>query len=876
MKTKFLFSALGLTAAFAACTNEDIVEANVNNAALEGRKVVDMELVTDLGSRATTAGWEATDKIGSILVDPATMWDVEADKHHGNNRWDFNGTTFTTQGTTVEGAWMFYYPYDAQMSKERGALKAYKSIVNQEYDATGDKMYANDFAVSPIYYVNAAEGGAKVDVVLNSVYAYGNIVAALPQSASKAKVSKVLLRFSNAYNDSLAINAETVASLAAMNYAYTTSAVSQSNPDGKTPQALAGTVKQWWNCDSTQTSLAKTADAKNGLRNFVNGNKGYATEHVTDIATLAPNTRAANYILIDCADATALADTMFTTRVLLPAREDNGQIELFIYTDKGVFGDTINVAGADLHFKRGMKADLHNVNRIADTEAAKQPTYLKMAIANGATTPIVETADLVNLIKQFNPQTASVMDVTDQLMGNVVINDAVAEALAANNKVSALKVFSVNVECTKAQTIEKLIATGNVTVKAGSNITIGGAWSVAGKTTIETSASVTVAKNCGTGTSLTYVKGALTVNNKVNYESGIESEGTITLGNVACDSASHKITAYLIDIKSGNLTVNAPVYNATGQDYKLGSSAANAAALNVTVNQNMTGKVANVLKNTTVVNNATLEVNTNAGVITNNKNLTVAQNDSTLTHKGILMTVTTNKGAIANESSATATATKGSKLVLATNNGEVTTVAYSQTDVTTNNGKIYFADNAFININSVGSHLENGNVIYVIDEDMTAETLAAKIKNTKVTAITVEDAKLTFEKDFDMSTLAKLRNAVLNGSAEVVANDIVTLHMPIWVYGTNNKISGTCPVAFVGIEAEDGVDIIDLKEGAELVVETVIVGLDYINLGKNATVMAYTNVLGLATEPHMDPTATWIGTEYETRTADEFATMFGM
>ena len=128
---------------------------------------------------------------------------------------------------------MFYYPYSGEMSKTRTGLKAYnKSLVNQEYDADGTKMYENDFRVSPVYFVNAAEGGAKIDVQLTSIYAYGNIKAALPQAAAGAKVSKVLVKFGAAMTDSLNINAEEVAKLASMNYAYTTGAVTQANPDG--------------------------------------------------------------------------------------------------------------------------------------------------------------------------------------------------------------------------------------------------------------------------------------------------------------------------------------------------------------------------------------------------------------------------------------------------------------------------------------------------------------------------------------------------------------------------------------------------------------------------------------------------------------------
>lgn len=851
MKTKFLLGALGLTAAFAACTNEDIVEANVNNAALEGRKVVDMELVSGLGSRLTlengVPAWEDDDKIGSILVDPANLWEVEQTSHLGNNRWDYVDGKFTTEGTTVEGAWMFYYPYSGEMSKTRAGLKAYnKSLVNQEYDADGSKMYENDFRVSPVYFVNAAEGGAKIDVQLTSIYAYGNIKAALPQAAAGAKVSKVLIEYTEPMTDSLTINAEEVAKLASMNYAYTTGAVTQTNPDGKTPADLGNAdYEVYWDVDSKLTSAVASDTALYALQQY---KKEYLGEGYTSIAK--SNKSAINYILIDCKDAPALADTMFTTRVLLPTGEVDADINLYIYTDKGVYSTVIEAdANNTLLFKRGLTANLHNVNRIADTELVKHDTYLKTDTADATTSPIVETADLVNLIKQHNPATASQMDVTQQLMGTVVLNDAVAEALAANNKVTSLKVDDINIACTKAQTIEKLVAVGDVTVKAGSNITIGGAWSVAGTTTIETGATVTVAKNCGVSGGETYVKGSLNINNKVTYTAKVSSEGAITLGNVATDSTAHTITAYLIDIKSGSLTINAPVNNATSYQTAFGSNVAKAAALTVIVNQNLSS-TPNVLKNATVTNNATLAVNTNQGVITNNKTLTVAENDSVINNN---VSVITSKG----------------KAKITTNNanGVINTVADSQTDITTNNGIVYYAENAFINGTFAGSHEVKGNIVYKVAADMTAAQLAAKIQQTKVTAIEIASAKVTVENGFEnLKALAALRNISMKGSAEVIANDTVALaNCPIYVSNTANVISGTAPVAFVS-GASTNYNKIDLAEGADLEIKTVIYGVEKINLAKNAMVIARTNVYGPGTEAATivkGANASWLGTAYE-------------
>ena len=865
MKTKFLLGALGLTVAFAACTNEDVIETNVNNSALEGRKVVDLELVTGVESRLSLengiVGWDDKDKIGSILVDPTTQWTVAGTAHIGNNRWDRVGNGFTTQGTTVEGAWMFYYPYSDEMSKNRGALKTYnKSLVNQKYDADGAKMYENDFRISPVYFVNAAEGEAKIDVDLSSVYSYGNIQAALPADAAGAKVSKVLIKFGENMKDEVIIDASKVARIASMNYAYITEAPTQQNPDGKTPVNLFNTYKQWWNVDSVGTSKEAAATAVEALQDWVNGDE-YLKVCFSDIA-VDEQENTLEYILIDCKDAPALADTMFTTRVLLPAGVVEKDINVYFYTNKGVYNSVVEAdENNPVYFKRQTRADLHNVNRIEDTELEEQPKYLTTQEANATSTPIVETEDLVNLIKQFVANNGNdAMDVTYQLMGTVVLNDAVAEALANNKDLRTITVENISIECTKNQAIKKLVATGEVTIKSGSNITIGGAWNV-NSTIIEEGAVVTVAEDCNGET--TTVKGSLIINNSVNYAPTVTvKSGSLTLGTATTKDES--ITAKIAAVETGSLTINVNTNNTVATTW--GKVGINVAALTVAVNDTLTCDNIEVQKNATVTVDAVLAINANAGTITNNaKELTVAENN----------------GTINNNSDATAKETKGAKVVITTNSEEavVNTVKYSQTNVDINSGTVNYVEGAFVNILEAGydgQYSEEGNVIYTIEKDMTAEELAAIMKNTKVTAITIENAKLTFEKDFEIAKLAALRNVVLNGNAEIVANEMVTLHMPIYVYESGNKISGSSAVVFTGYSQNEGIDTITLYEDAELIVEAIVAGAWNITLEENASVMAYTNVYGYANGPILGTNASWIGTLYEKKTAQEIATILGL
>ena len=106
----------------------------------------------------------------------------------------------------------------------------------------------------------------------------------------------------------------------------------------------------------------------------------------------------------------------------------------------------------------------------------------------------------------------------------------------------------------------------------------------------------------------------------------------------------------------------------------------------------------------------------------------------------------------------------------------------------------------------------------------------------------------------------------MKGSAEVIANDTVALaNCPIYVSNTANVISGTAPVAFVS-GASTNYNKIDLAEGADLEIKTVIYGVEKINLAKNAMVIARTNVYGPGTEAATivkGANASWLGTAYE-------------
>lgn len=824
MKAKILFSALCLTTTFAACTSEDIVENNAGDISLENRAVIDLKVVAGVESRLDkNSQWGPTDAIGSTLVDPKALFSVETDYRIENNRWENQsvseaGGRFTTDGTTVEGAWMFYYPYNTKFSKPRTDIETSFDLKNQVYDADNTHMYGNDFRISPIYFVNASESDPEISVNLNSVYAYGRIQAALEEGT---KVNKVLIHYETegGFPNILQIDAEKVATTASMVYAK--------DGSGNPVKSGAGVVPG--------TDINKAMDM---LRNYDSANKtvgySYTTEEISDIFTTKTN---AEYILIDCADAKAVGKANeegynFLTRVLLPSGKFSTDFKVYFYTDKGIYSCGIaNHEESNLYFKRGTTVNLANVNRLEleddeKTEDIDESLAVLMPVAVEGLAPITETADLVTLIQQFDGEAAGVnrvMDLTDILiLEDVEFNDAVAEALEANATIDKLIVDEININCTKAQTIEKLVAK-EVAVNAG-DITIGGNWAV-DKLTIENGASVTVAKNCGKDESETLVKGELNVNNGVRYVSYIDSEGgIITLGNSVSRSASD-VKVYLRNIKSGALIVNtATNYGLTNLSTYLGSDDA---ALTVTLNASFTNEKGNkteILSNATVTSAVALTVKKNEGTIIANNTLNVDENAGAITANGNL-NVKTNSGDIVNKADGEIEKNSGSvenhknlnvvnnlgtidnkaavaKTIVKSNGAEdadnskaiINTLAKSMAFVTDNYGTVNLVSEAVIDVtNNMGKKADAynsryGHVVYTVDEPATDADMAALIAK-----FDEDITKLILNADFTITaTTLNGEGAIQIPSLKYVETGAITIK----VEAGKKQMFWDCPILF--------------------------------------------------------------------------------
>lgn len=137
MRTKLLFSAIALSAAFVACNNEDLQDNLANDEALVGNEVVGANLVSKgmgvtlgdaVSSRVNSEGWEGSDKIAMGWYDytgddiaqefSKEVWgegnfSTNDPKVYANHLFTYNKETgeFVTNSNIYEGAHFMYFPY---------------------------------------------------------------------------------------------------------------------------------------------------------------------------------------------------------------------------------------------------------------------------------------------------------------------------------------------------------------------------------------------------------------------------------------------------------------------------------------------------------------------------------------------------------------------------------------------------------------------------------------------------------------------------------------------------------------------------------------------------------------------------------------------
>lgn len=140
MKTKVLLTTAALSVAFAACTNEEIIEqsATVSTDRIEvGALEINPQVNPESRLHLEGSGFvfDKNDKLGACLMDeitefynviPTPAWRTRfdlVDYIQTNYKFVWNGSKFQSDALLVEGNYFFYFPYDASMVKRNAFQK---------------------------------------------------------------------------------------------------------------------------------------------------------------------------------------------------------------------------------------------------------------------------------------------------------------------------------------------------------------------------------------------------------------------------------------------------------------------------------------------------------------------------------------------------------------------------------------------------------------------------------------------------------------------------------------------------------------------------------------------------------------------------------
>ena len=186
MKTKFLLSAVALTATFAACNNEN-VPSSVENNLPAGQEIVGATLVSEGGSislggvesRVNANGWETSDKLALAWYNLANG----ITENQNKSEWTGTGSDkaiyanhlftrsaegkFVTNSNIYQGAHFIYFPY--AYSGKPGVMTVNVNAEAQTTDYTSDVLNKALY-VSAQDFISASEVDAKTGKLAKDFY----------------------------------------------------------------------------------------------------------------------------------------------------------------------------------------------------------------------------------------------------------------------------------------------------------------------------------------------------------------------------------------------------------------------------------------------------------------------------------------------------------------------------------------------------------------------------------------------------------------------------------------------------------------------------------------------------------------------------------
>ena len=668
---RFLFSAAILTAMLASCTDENFETAN-NGQAVQDRTQINLTLQNDgATTRIDMAGetgmkFDANDKLGAVLVDQGVKTNAEgkyivnwgiSDSHAGNNKWNNTGDySFTTEGTTSIGAWLFYSRYNEDMSVNRNGVE-YTFPQIQEY-APDYQWIANNnvnFVVSPIYRINGYEGQEiQIPVINQSIHTSVKLNLQLPSTVKE--VQKIVLTAKDATGMPVEfptkgriLNTKMEAAGAVANL------LTDANNASYDP--TYGLLRHAYNSEYEDMVIA----ANKAAAAFRNDDVDLATITDTELGTKyvaiseAVGENKKDFLVLDCVDnhsdeaapGVAVTGGKFTSYMLIPAGIYQS-ITLYVYTNDGIYVKEVAERDAALEetdanklladkknilLRRHKRVNLANITKKAsevEDAAIKiedKKTAEEVALALGGVV-VTKTADLIAAIQGAQQKVVD-FQVVNQAAQNFGSDEAVPEHSTRINKAVAdavlakwsdartgnvkLNFLNAKMEIVGDETPYDLVA---MTFQEGSKLTTG---------------SVNVAEqvffgndsfDVMSGATANFTKGAK--NNLVAYN--IDSQSSTITNEGTVNFTGYAKMGVIVNKNGGVVNVD--------QTLNVLDNMKNYEAINVNEKGELTvsnltnvGTEGYVTYNATVVNNNLLTFkgtdNKNGGVITNNKKVEV-------------------------------------------------------------------------------------------------------------------------------------------------------------------------------------------------------------------------------------------------------------
>lgn len=466
---KILFSAIVLAGMVASCTNEEFENLNSNDV-VKNRTQINLTLT---GENAETRfipnglnlGYENSDGLGAVLVDKGVKdkdgtnvvdWAIVA-SHVGNNKWTWNESkfTFTTNGTTSIGAWMFYSRYNSDMTTNRNGVE-YTFPQIQEYAQDFEWIANNNvnFVVSPIYRVDGFEGeNVEIPVKQASINSYVKLNLQLPTTVSQ--VQKIVLTAKDAGGSD--VKFPTKGRIDNTKMPVANMLTDTENPSYDVNYALPGSLP-------STVAERKEKESARAYAQLVNQR---GSDYDIDLAeaedaglassfsviTKAVGDNTADFLVLDCvsdhtnqkANGVTVTDGKFMSYMAIPAGIYKS-ITLYVYTDKGIYKkeiaerdaaidgsapDKLPTGKKSIVLKRQTRVNLANLTkRASEVEDAvikveEAKTAAEVATDLGGVV-ITKTADLI----------AAIEGATDKSIDFLVVNQPI-QNLGADTPVPA-------------------------------------------------------------------------------------------------------------------------------------------------------------------------------------------------------------------------------------------------------------------------------------------------------------------------------------------------------------------------------------------------------------------------------------------------------